>query len=263
MKLIKVYFDGASRGNPGPSAAGGILVDETGEEIERFSEFLGEGTNNEAEYRAFIEALERVAKYNPDKAVFYTDSELLFRQIKGDYRVKNQRLLPLFQRAIELIQNLKDFDIQHIPREKNQVADSLCNLALKRVDSRRDLIKGEMRVTVRGKFDVAHRLEEYQGKCGELHGHSYRVELTVAGTQLENGMLVDIVELKKILREIIDDYDHKYLNDIEEFKEINPTAENIAFLIATKAQEKVPPAVRVKQVVVYESDDSWITFVPR
>lgn len=263
MKEVKVYFDGASRGNPGPSAAGGILMDESGEEIERFSEFLGEGTNNEAEYRAFIEALERASKYKPEKATFYTDSELLYRQIRGEYRVKNDRLRTLYNRAQKLIASFREFDIVHIPREKNSVADELCNLALRRVDEKRTLISGEMQVTVRAKFDVAHHLEEYEGKCAELHGHSYRVELTVAGSQLKNGILIDIVELKKILKSIIDRFDHKYLNELDEFKELNPTAENIAALIAQKAQEKIPAGVRVKIVTVFESDDSWVTFIPR
>lgn len=263
MRVIKVYFDGASRGNPGPSAAGGVLIDESGEEIERFSEYLGEGTNNEAEYKAFIEALERSLKYKPQKVIFYTDSELLYRQIKGDYRVKNERLKDLYDKAQQLMANFKELDIIHVPREKNKVADELCNLALRRVEENRNTVSGEMRVTVREKFDVAHRLEDYQGKCAGLHGHTYKVELTVSGSQLKSGILVDIVELKKILKSVIDQFDHRYLNELDDFQELNPTAENIAMVIAQKTQEKIPPNVRVREVKVYESDDSWVSFIPR
>jgi ribonuclease HI len=132
-----VETDGASRGNPGLAGAGIIIKDERGHNIETIGKFLGVTTNNQAEYQALIEGLEAVARHEPASVIVRLDSELLVRQMNGDYKVKNPGLIPLYLRAIELAQELPSVTFQHVPRERNPGADSLANLA---IDSR--MIKG-------------------------------------------------------------------------------------------------------------------------
>jgi len=108
-------------------------------------------------------------------------------------------------------------------------------------------------------FEAAHRLPEYPGKCNRLHGHNWKVEVTVAGDQLDQlGMLIDFKELKQILSGIIGTLDHYYLNEIEPFCTINPTAENIARYIYEKLQTALMDINRVKvqMVKVWESPHS-------
>lgn len=260
-KLI-IYVDGASRGNPGPSAIGGIILDENGEELEKFSEYIGEGTNNQAEYMALIEALKRAKKYNPKVVEVRSDSELMVKQLEGQYRVKNAELANLSKEVKEIASEFKQVRFVHVPREENQVSDALCNRALDLATKKYESVKGKFNVTVHGKFDCAHKLVDYEGKCSFLHGHTYKVEVAVAGTQLKNGILIDIVVLKKILKEILDEFDHKYLNELEQFKGTSPTAENICILIAGEMAEKLPPNVYVEYIRVYESDEAAITYYP-
>jgi 2-C-methyl-D-erythritol 2,4-cyclodiphosphate synthase len=123
-------IDGASRGNPGPSAIGVIIRDPGGLILAEISESIGEATNNVAEYKALIRALEEFKLLKAEKVIVRTDSQLLARQIDGTYKVKNPGLQELYGRAMGLIVGFKSFDVEHITRKENQEADRLATEAL-------------------------------------------------------------------------------------------------------------------------------------
>ena len=129
MKVI-AYTDGASRGNPGLAAIGIAIYDAQGEMIKTHSQFLGEATNNVAEYQALIKALEIAQELGATEIDICADSELVVKQIKGEYRVKNEGLKPLYNKARGLISAFEGFQISHVRREFNKMADKLANLAL-------------------------------------------------------------------------------------------------------------------------------------
>ena len=135
MKSCFAYIDGGSRGNPGTAGYGVVLLDERGNSLAEISEFLGIQTNNYAEYSALIGALHYATTHHYDSLRVYADSELLVRQILGEYKVRNANLKRLYDQAQSLIRPLKQFSIQHIPREQNQDADRLANLAMDKAGS--------------------------------------------------------------------------------------------------------------------------------
>jgi ribonuclease HI len=126
------YSDGASRGNPGPAAIGGLVQDEAGTRLATISEAIGRGTNNEAEYRAAISAVEAAIALGAGSVELRMDSELVVRQFSGRYRVRNPALIKHFQRLDALRRRLQRLDLVHVPREQNREADRLANLALDR-----------------------------------------------------------------------------------------------------------------------------------
>ena len=130
VKRVKIHSDGASRGNPGLAAIGATIKDEQGKLIASISQRIGETTNNQAEYMAIIAALEEVTKLGARHVELNSDSEFVVRQIKGEYRVKNLALKPLYQRVKQLQGCLESFTINHIPRQQNIEADRLANSAL-------------------------------------------------------------------------------------------------------------------------------------
>lgn len=121
-------------------------------------------------------------------------------------------------------------------------------------------------LTVEDHFSAAHQLRGYMGKCENLHGHNWKVRLSVEGSVLESsGMLVDFTLLKKILKEVISCLDHTNLNDQNPFDKINPSSENIAEFICGVVQQKIASATKtaaVESVTVWESDTSSCTFCP-
>ena len=129
-KRVVIHSDGASRGNPGLAAIGATIKDEQGKLIARISQRIGRTTNNQAEYRAIIAALEEATKLGARQVELNSDSELVVRQIKGEYRVKKVTLKPLYQRVKQLQSRLESFTINHIPRQQNIEADRLANKAL-------------------------------------------------------------------------------------------------------------------------------------
>jgi ribonuclease HI len=124
------HSDGGARGNPGPAGYGVVIKDETGRKVAALSEYLGHQTNNFAEYQGLIAALEYALKHGPKALKLISDSELLVRQIKGIYKVKNAVLQDLHGRAKELIAQMDWFSIGHAFREQNQEADRLANDAM-------------------------------------------------------------------------------------------------------------------------------------
>ena len=129
-KRVTIWVDGASRGNPGRAAIGVIIKDEQGKLMARISQCIGTTTNNQAEYRAIITALEKTIELGATHVVINSDSELVVRQLNGRYRVKNAHLKPLYQKIKQLQSSLEGFTITHIPREQNKEADRLANKAL-------------------------------------------------------------------------------------------------------------------------------------
>lgn len=129
---LVAHSDGGARGNPGPAGYGVVIKDESGRKVAALSEYLGHQTNNFAEYQGLIAALEYALKHGPKALKLISDSELLVRQIKGIYKVKNATLQDLHARAKELIKQLDWFSIGHALREHNQEADRLANEAMDR-----------------------------------------------------------------------------------------------------------------------------------
>lgn len=129
---VRIYFDGASRGNPGPAAIGIVIGDFQGKKIREISEAIGKTTNNYAEYSALVRGLDEARKMGAIEVECFSDSELVVRQINGIYRVKSEALLPLFEKAQTLIKKFNSFSIQHVPRSQNTRADKLASEALKK-----------------------------------------------------------------------------------------------------------------------------------
>ncbi len=125
-----VFCDGASRGNPGLAGAGVVLVAPDGEIRQQRKEFLGETTNNVAEYRGLLLGLKLARSLGINRIKVFSDSQLLVRQINGSYRVKQPHLLALWQEAQQELQRFGSHEVCHVPREMNQQADRLANQAI-------------------------------------------------------------------------------------------------------------------------------------
>ncbi|MFC2022285.1 ribonuclease HI family protein [Chloroflexota bacterium] len=131
MKRVVIFTDGVAVPNPGLAAIGATIKDEQGRLITAISQAIGRATNNQAEYRAIVAALEQTIRLGASQVDMYSDSELVVRQINGRYRVKNASLKPLYQKVKQLQNQLNGFTITHIPRQQNIEADRLAGNALK------------------------------------------------------------------------------------------------------------------------------------
>ncbi len=127
---IILYADGASRGNPGESAIGVVIVDESGKVIKELSKRIGLCTNNQAEYRSLIAGLETAIGLKTEHISIRMDSQLVVRQLQGQYRVRDKKLGDLFRRVTQLLNQVKGYSIRYLPREHNRRADKLANQAL-------------------------------------------------------------------------------------------------------------------------------------
>jgi len=130
-KLI-IYTDGGARGNPGPAGIGVAIYDAARQPVAMLSEFLGVATNNQAEYRAIIAALEKAKELGGQELEFYLDSELAAKQLNREYKVKNKDLAPLFLKIHNLSLSFRRITYTHVPRERNAEADRLANEAMDR-----------------------------------------------------------------------------------------------------------------------------------
>jgi ribonuclease HI len=129
-KVLRVFTDGASRGNPGPAGLGVVIEDAEGMRLRGLHRWLGRATNNEAEYHALIEGLKAVGEWHPDRLEVYLDSKLVVEQINGRWKIKKQELAPLLRQAAELLQGFGEWEVKHVEREKNRGADALANMAI-------------------------------------------------------------------------------------------------------------------------------------
>jgi len=127
--MVKLFTDGGARGNPGPAAIGGVLYDDKNK-IAYFSEYIGETTNNQAEYKALIKGLEVALKQNIVELECFLDSELVVKQINKEYKVKDKELAKVFVQAWNLSLKFKKITFSHVRREYNKEADALVNQAL-------------------------------------------------------------------------------------------------------------------------------------
>jgi len=129
-KRLTIYVDGGSRGNPGPSGIGVVILDANGKRLKDLSRYIGKATNNIAEYSALLYGLEEALILRADDVIINIDSELVAKQLTGDYRVKDPNIRPLFDRAINMLKSFNNFEIRHIEREMNKEADKLVNRAI-------------------------------------------------------------------------------------------------------------------------------------
>ena len=130
QNYLIAHTDGGARGNPGPAGYGVVIHDSAGKKVAALSQYLGRQTNNFAEYQALIAALEYAVEHGPKALKIVSDSELMVRQMKGIYKVKDATLRDLHGRASQLIRHLDWFEIEHVLRGKNREADELANAAM-------------------------------------------------------------------------------------------------------------------------------------
>ena len=127
LKTLRVYTDGAARGNPGPAGLGVVIEDDQGMRLRGLCRYIGTATNNVAEYLALIEGLTAVAEWKPDSLQVFLDSKLVVEQVNGNYKVKNAALQPLAALATSLMGGFPEVRVSYVPREKNKGADALAN----------------------------------------------------------------------------------------------------------------------------------------
>jgi len=125
-----IFSDGAARGNPGPSGAGAFITSEDGEMVAEVSEYLGEMTNNQAEYRALKCGLEKARELGAKSVVIRADSELMVKQLNGEYKVKNPGIKLIFREVSALLSHFESWEASHVRREFNKEADRLANEAI-------------------------------------------------------------------------------------------------------------------------------------
>lgn len=130
MNRVTLFADGGSRGNPGPAAYGAVLYDEAGTIVGEVAEYIGVSTNNVAEWSGLIAGLAAAAALGARAVSVRLDSELVVRQLSGQYRVKDAKLIPLAAQARKLLRQFTETDIAHVRREQNKAADALVNAAL-------------------------------------------------------------------------------------------------------------------------------------
>jgi formyltetrahydrofolate-dependent phosphoribosylglycinamide formyltransferase len=127
---VIAYIDGGSRGNPGPAAAGFTLADSVGTRLQARAFFIGRTSNNMAEYTSIIKVLEAAKQIGAKRLTVFSDSELLVKQLNGEYKVKSEQIRPLFRRALDMLGEFESWKVQHVVREKNKETDKLVNQAL-------------------------------------------------------------------------------------------------------------------------------------
>ena len=130
LQRLRVYSDGAARGNPGQSGAGAVLVEASGQVVDRLGKYLGVQTNNYAEYMGLLIGLRRARELGVREVEVFADSELMIRQLGGRYQVKSPSLRPLYEEALKLLNEFSRVKLVHVPREMNSAADEMSNRAI-------------------------------------------------------------------------------------------------------------------------------------
>jgi ribonuclease HI len=127
---LRLYSDGAARGNPGPSGAGAVLIEPGGQVVAKLGKYLGTQTNNYAEYMGLLLGLKHAKSLGAKEIEIFADSELLIRQLGGRYQVKSATLRPLYEEAVKLLNDFSRVKLVHVPREMNAAADEMSNRAI-------------------------------------------------------------------------------------------------------------------------------------
>lgn len=130
MNKLNIFTDGGARGNPGPAAIGVVIFDETGKELKRLGQVIGDTTNNQAEYKALIAGLGQALEFGATEVVCHLDSELVVKQMQGKYKVREPGLQDLVPQVFRVLGKFKNVQFVHVQREKNELADLLVNEAL-------------------------------------------------------------------------------------------------------------------------------------
>lgn len=323
METFKLFTDGGSRGNPGDAGLGFVLEGDAARVTGGW--YLGSATNNVAEYSALIWGLRNALDLGVSDLAVCADSELMIKQLNGEYKVKNEGLRPLFQQAKELASRFISITFSHVYRENNAEADALANEAMDahssvgsfrvpfeeqplslfdmNIDAAAEetlyeapsdlaptfISEGDPMIernttpleanalsgktfedeggvyclTVRDHFDAAHTLPGYQGPCRYLHGHTWDVEVSIEGQQLDEvGIIYDFKDIKNDLAGILENFDHRYINDTPPFVAISPTAENLARVIFHELKTKLPQTITLKEVAIWESPQARVSYRP-
>jgi ribonuclease HI len=130
VKVLRLFTDGAARGNPGPAGLGMVIEDDRGMRLWGGCRYVGTATNNRAEYLALIDGLRKASEWRPDALEVYLDSELVVQQVTGRYKVRSADLQPLHRQVVGLLQGFRRVSVSHVPRERNRGADALANKAI-------------------------------------------------------------------------------------------------------------------------------------
>lgn len=128
---LRVFTDGASKGNPGPAGIG-VFIKKNGREEIKHSEYIGIASNNVAEYKAVLKAVELCIPFKPDSVHIYSDSQLVVNQVKNVYKISDSKLKKLYVKLMSKLMSLPSWNIKHITRDKNEVADLLANKAIEK-----------------------------------------------------------------------------------------------------------------------------------
>ena len=131
-EYLKIYFDGGSRGNPGPSAIGAVVYDQEDKRVGQVSEYIGKNTNNVAEYMSLEKVLEYISRFETSKIIIFTDSKLVHNQVKKIWKIKDKKILDIYLRLNKRLSAYSTVDLRLVPREENTEADRLVNEALDR-----------------------------------------------------------------------------------------------------------------------------------
>ena len=175
-----VHTDGGSRGNPGPAAAGYVIDDSDEGRLEAKAFFLGETTNNVAEYTARIRALEAARQIGAENLTVWCDSELIVRQINGQYRVKSEQIKPLYEQVMRLTKRFPNWGVRHVRRERNKEADRLVNLAL----------------------DAGHDIDEVPAPAASTRQKRLRLGVLISGGGRTMTNILDEIERKRLNAEV-------------------------------------------------------------
>jgi ribonuclease HI len=130
VKVLRLFTDGAARGNPGPAGLGMVIEDDQGLRLWGGCSYIGTATNNRAEYLALVNGLRKAAEWRPDRLDVYLDSKLVVEQVSGRWKVRHADLQPLHRQAVDLLRGFPGATISHVPRERNRGADALANKAI-------------------------------------------------------------------------------------------------------------------------------------
>ena len=128
--MYQLFFDGASRKNPGPASYGGVIYDTDGTELTTFYKFIGKATNNVAEYKGLLAGLQRCKELNIKELKVFGDSNLVIKQVKGEWKVKNAGLRPIYKQIKDIQPFFTSISYEHVYRKYNKRADELANMAL-------------------------------------------------------------------------------------------------------------------------------------
>jgi len=189
--FLVAHIDGGARGNPGPAGYGVVITDQTGRKVAALREYLGHQTNNYAEYSGLLAALSYALKNGHKSLKVVADSELLVKQIRGEYKVKSPSLSELYQRARKMIGQLEWFSIQHVLRGKNQEADRLANLAMDQGMGRNRVAVGNGQES-QGSFDSRRPPSSQTLRAQEFSGVVRNGVIVLEDAELPEGTRVQI-----------------------------------------------------------------------